>query len=73
MDPHVKRDNGYYIFAEAEKAGYFVKNSNGQDFDGWCWPGQSSYLDVTSPAVRSWWAEQFTIENYKGSTPVRKG
>ncbi|GLI69804.1 hypothetical protein VaNZ11_014505 [Volvox africanus] len=68
VDPHVKRDSSYYIFSEAETAGHFVKNKHGSDFDGWCWPGSSSYLDVTSPAVRDWWAQQFTLDKYKGST-----
>jgi alpha 1,3-glucosidase len=30
--------------------------------------GSSSYLDVTSPEVRGWWAQQFTPDHYKGST-----
>lgn len=34
----------------------------------WCWPGSSSYLDVTSPAVREWWAEQFALDKYKVSS-----
>lgn len=33
-----------------------------------CPPGSSSYLDVTSPEVRSWWATQFTPDKYQGST-----
>ncbi|KXZ56930.1 hypothetical protein GPECTOR_1g839 [Gonium pectorale] len=68
VDPHVKRDHSYYIFAEAEQQGHYVKNKNNNDFDGWCWPGSSSYLDVTSPVVREWWAAQFTVDKYKGST-----
>ena len=34
----------------------------------WCWPGSSSYLDMTSPAVRNWWADQFSTRLYQGST-----
>ncbi|KAJ9510644.1 hypothetical protein QJQ45_027546, partial [Haematococcus lacustris] len=68
VDPHVKRDPGYYIFAEAEAAKHYVRNKHGTDFDGWCWPGSSSYLDVTSPVVREWWAQQFTVDKYQGST-----
>ena len=45
-----------------------MKNKDGNDFEGWCWPGSSSYLDVTSPVVRSWWAEKFSLSNYVGST-----
>lgn len=34
IDPHIKRDPGYYIYQEAEKGGYFVKDKDGKDFDG---------------------------------------
>lgn len=34
----------------------------------WCWPGSSSYLDVLSPEVREWWADQFALDKYTGST-----
>ncbi|CAN0083952.1 unnamed protein product, partial [Scytosiphon promiscuus] len=39
-----------------------------QDFDGWCWPGQSSYLDFTDDKVREWWASRFALDQYQGST-----
>ena len=39
----------------------------------WCWPGSSSYLDVTNPEVRDWWAQQFTLDKYQGSTKVGVG
>lgn len=51
IDPHLKRDENYYIHKEASSKGLYVKNKDGGDFDGWCWPGQSSYLDFTSPKV----------------------
>jgi hypothetical protein len=35
IDPHVKRDQSYYVFSEAEKAGHFVKTKSGSDFDGY--------------------------------------
>lgn len=69
VDPHIKRDTEYRIFAEAQEKGYFVKDRDGKDFDGWCWPGSSSYLDYISPTVRSWWADQFSLGKYNGSTP----
>ena len=69
VDPHVKRDPNYPAYEEARKRGFFVKKSDGAtDFDGWCWPGASAYLDVTSAEVRAWWAEKFAPENYPGST-----
>jgi alpha 1,3-glucosidase len=62
VDPHIKRDDKYYIHKEATKKGLYIKTEDGsQDFDGWCWPGSSSYLDFTSETVRAWWAEQVRI------------
>lgn len=69
VDPHIKRDDSYYIHKEATEKGLYVKDASGKDFDGWCWPGSSSYLDVLSPEVREWWAEKFSYKNYVGSTP----
>ena len=68
VDPHIKRDTEWKFFNEATEKGLFVKNKDGNDFDGWCWPGSSSYLDQTSPNVRSWWADQFAVDKYVGST-----
>ncbi|KAF3791765.1 putative glucan 1-3-alpha-glucosidase [Nymphaea thermarum] len=69
VDPHIKRDDSYKIHKEASEKGYYVKDSSGSDFDGWCWPGSSSYLDMLSPEIRDWWAEKFSLSNYRGSTP----
>lgn len=68
VDPHIKRDNNYYIHKQATAKGLYIKKEDGKDFDGWCWPGASSYLDFTDANVRQWWAEQFKYSNYKGST-----
>lgn len=68
IDPHIKRDGAYPVHATAEREGYYVKNSQGSDFDGWCWPGSSSYLDFTTPKVRDWWASLFAPDKYVGST-----
>lgn len=68
VDPHIKRDDGYYIHKEATDKGLYIKDKTGGNFDGWCWPGQSSYLDFTDPEVRSWWADQFSLSRYVGST-----
>jgi len=70
VDPHVKRDDAYYIHKEATAKGLYVKDKDGKkDFDGWCWPGSSSYLDFTNEEARSWWADQFSYDRYRGSTP----
>lgn len=68
IDPHIKKDSGYRIYQEAHEKGLFVKSSSGGEYDGWCWPGSSGYLDFTSPVTRDWWADQFALAKYPGST-----
>eukprot|EP01043_Picozoa_sp_COSAG02_P017594 COSAG02_NODE_800_length_17049_cov_14.510737_12_plen_980_part_00 len=68
VDPHIKIDSGYHVHKEASAKGYYIKNKDGNDFDGWCWPGSSSYLDYTTEKVRDWWASQFDYDKYVGST-----
>ncbi|KAJ6830518.1 putative glucan 1,3-alpha-glucosidase [Iris pallida] len=69
VDPHMKRDDSYSLHREATEKGYYVKDAGGRDYDGWCWPGSSSYPDMLNPEIREWWAEKFSYENYVGSTP----
>ena len=70
VDPHVKRDAAFRMHSVATAEQYYVRTAdNASDFEGWCWPGSSSYLDVTSGRIRSWWATQFSLTAYKGSTP----
>ena len=68
VDPHIKRDTQWDLHKEATANGYYIKNKDGADFAGWCWPGDSSYLDFTSAHVRSWWADRFALDKYTGST-----
>jgi alpha 1,3-glucosidase len=68
IDPHIKKDDGYAVHAAAKAAGHYVRAAGGGEYDGWCWPGSSGYLDFTSPAVRAWWAGLFSLASYAGST-----
>eukprot|EP01113_Clastostelium_recurvatum_P019242 TRINITY_DN2271_c0_g1_i2.p1 TRINITY_DN2271_c0_g1~~TRINITY_DN2271_c0_g1_i2.p1 ORF type:complete len:965 (-),score=270.56 TRINITY_DN2271_c0_g1_i2:59-2953(-) len=70
IDPHIKTDSGYHIHSEAKEKGLYIKNKDGQDYDGWCWPGSSSYLDFTNPDVRKWWGDKLSLSSYKGSTDI---
>jgi alpha 1,3-glucosidase len=69
IDPHIKRDNDYHVHTAAQTQGLYVKNKDGVDFEGWCWPGSVSYLDFYRPEVRNFWAGLFSLEKYAGSTP----
>ena len=64
VDPHIKVDKNYHIYQEALKKNYLVKNSNGYNFEGNCWPGRSSWIDFVNPDARKWWSEQFQYDKY---------
>ncbi|KAL4238130.1 hypothetical protein ACF0H5_002842 [Mactra antiquata] len=70
VDPHLKRDDNFAVYKEAKDLDHMVKNKDGNEYDGWCWPGSSSWPDFTNPEVRRWWATKFLLDNYKGSTPA---
>jgi alpha-glucosidase (family GH31 glycosyl hydrolase) len=53
VDPHLKRDPGYYIHSEATEKGLYVKNKDGSDYDGWCWPGPDCVLSFDHWTVLS--------------------
>ena len=38
VNPHIKRDDGFPLHKEATRKDYYVKDINGKDYDGWCWP-----------------------------------
>lgn len=41
-DPHIKVDLDYSVYAKAKELGFFVRNHEGGDFEGVCWPGKIS-------------------------------
>ena len=67
--PHIKRDDGFALHKEATQKGYYVKDVHGKDYDGWCWSGASSYLDILNLEIGSWWDDKFSLSCYKSSTP----
>nr|XP_034173391.1 neutral alpha-glucosidase AB isoform X1 [Osmia lignaria] len=68
IDPHIKRDNGYFVHNDATKMGYYVKTRDGKDYEGWCWPGATSYLDFFDPAVREYYIGQYSLDKFHGTT-----
>ncbi|KAJ3123851.1 hypothetical protein HK098_001596 [Nowakowskiella sp. JEL0407] len=68
VDPHIKIANDYSVFGDAKTQGLFVKDRSGGVFDGWCWPGNSNWLDYTDPKARKYWADRFALDQYKGTT-----
>jgi alpha 1,3-glucosidase len=68
VDPHIKRDSNYYVHQEATSLKMYIQDEKHQDFHGWCWPGDSSYVDFTSKKARTWWSNLFRYEKYRFSS-----
>uniref|UniRef100_A0A0A9X6S5 Glucosidase II subunit alpha n=1 Tax=Lygus hesperus TaxID=30085 RepID=A0A0A9X6S5_LYGHE len=68
VDPHIKRDNGYFLHNDATDLGFYTKNKDNTDYEGWCWPGSSSYIDFHNPKLREYIASRYSLKNWQGST-----
>ncbi|KAJ8667800.1 hypothetical protein QAD02_009463 [Eretmocerus hayati] len=68
IDPHIKRDGGYFLHNDATSNGYYVKHRDGKDYEGWCWPGSSSYLDFFDPKVREYYIGLYDFNKFEGTT-----
>lgn len=68
-DPHIKVDEEYQVYKEAAEKDLVVKNKDGEQFVGKCWPGDSVYLDFLNEETRQHWASQYSYDKYKKSTP----
>ncbi|CAG2104181.1 unnamed protein product [Medioppia subpectinata] len=66
IDPHIKKDTGYHIYTEGTKNSYFMKNNKDEDFDGWCWPGSSMWVDYLNPEAAKWWGDKFNPSHFPG-------
>ncbi|KAG5480979.1 hypothetical protein LSCM1_06653 [Leishmania martiniquensis] len=67
-DPHVKRDTNYYVHTEATEGDHYVKSSVGNDFEGNCWPGSSSWPDFLNTRTRDWYSQFLHDDRYPGGS-----
>ena len=69
VDPHLKADDSYHVFAQANAAELLVRSRDGtQPYIDKCWPGESGWLDYLNPSASEFWSSQFLFENFNGST-----
>lgn len=67
VDPHLKRANSYPVYKSASDLGILVKPKSGEgEYEGWCWPGSSSWVDFFNPASWDWWIKKFRTEEIPG-------
>ncbi|KAI8875614.1 glycoside hydrolase family 31 protein [Backusella circina FSU 941] len=67
VDPHIKRAENYYICDEAKSKDLFIKKTDKADYEAWCWPGQSSWVDFVKEEAYNWWKEQFKFSKFDGT------
>lgn len=54
-DPGVKQEEGYPVYEEGVKEGYFAKTPEGEVYINAVWPGAAAFPDFGNPKVRRWW------------------
>ncbi|KAF9737126.1 hypothetical protein PMIN06_001887 [Paraphaeosphaeria minitans] len=69
IDPHIKNTDNYPVIDELKKKDLAVKNKEGNQYEGWCWPGSSMWIDCFNPAAISWWKGLFKYDSFKGTLP----
>ncbi len=58
VDPGVKIDTRYRVYAEGMAQNAFCRLPNGKVFSGPVWPGECAFPDFASARVRRWWQLQ---------------
>ena len=67
IDPHLKRANDYPVYKRASEMEILVKPSSGTgEYEGWCWPGSSSWIDFFHPDSWDFWTSLFKTKNING-------
>lgn len=57
IDPGIKVEKNYKVFEEGKNR-YFLKEPNGEDFEGAVWPGRVRFPDFRARKVRKWWSKK---------------
>ncbi len=58
IDPGTKREEGYFMYEEGTKNGFFFRNAEDtEDYVNEVWPGEANYPDFGRKEVREWWGK----------------
>lgn len=59
IDPGVKVDSNYDVYADGKKQNIFVKNVDGTELNRNVWPQASAFPDFTDPRAREWFGSKY--------------
>ncbi|GJQ88216.1 hypothetical protein Trydic_g13208 [Trypoxylus dichotomus] len=68
IDPHIKVEEGYFVYDQALANDYFVKHPNGTVFEGLCWPDLSSYIEFFDKDAQQWYGDLYLLDNFENTT-----
>ncbi|PNR96695.1 TIM-barrel domain-containing protein [Petrotoga sp. 9PWA.NaAc.5.4] len=61
LDPGVKIEEGYEVYEEGKKNGYFCVDKDGKPFVTAVWPGLTHFPDFLNSKVRKWWGQKYKV------------
>lgn len=79
-DPHIKKDSYYDVYTEGlfknkqwvngSYVNIFVEDKNNNVFIGFCWPGDSAYIDYFNEGARDYWSAQYASSHFQGTNAL---
>lgn len=69
VDPGVKKEEGYPVYDEGMREGYFLRDADATVYENTVWPGVSVFPDFSNPKTRRWWqglVEEWLEQGIKG-------
>lgn len=67
IDPHIKNVADYSVVEELKSKDLTPHSKDGNQYEGWCWPGSSYWVDAFNPAALSWWKSLFKYDKFIGT------
>ena len=61
IDAGVKIEEGYPVYEEGARKGYFCKDENGENFVGAVWPGKCHFPDFLNPEAIKWFGIWYRV------------
>lgn len=66
VDPGIKVDPDFELYADGKGQGIFTKNADGSELNREVWPGRSAFPDFTDPKAREWFGAKYQESVAKG-------
>ena len=66
IDAGVKIEEGYDVYEEGVKSGFFVKKDNGENLVAAVWPGRVHFPDFLNDEARAWFGDKYKVLTDQG-------